>query len=162
MKLSCPFKLSISWSSVWFAPKCVLFRPSGGTFPEFPTNVKHVSEGLELLGSLNWETTEHFDQFLFFILTKAVATQDSIAILEDPHVELHLLCSRLGSCKIVHLLCTVPFSVLCSFLEQFDLNLKSRIIQCSLPCDSWYQASLPLCLGGHPTITVACILYTNL
>ena len=38
-----------------------------------------------------------------------------------------------------------------SFLEQFDLNLKtclSRILQCSLPSDPWCQATLPFRLGG--------------
>jgi len=37
--------------------------------------------------------------------------------------------------------------------KQFNLNLKTclscdRILQCSLPPDSWCQATLPFCLGG--------------
>jgi len=56
-----------------------------------------------------------FDQYLTAHLAKVAAAQESIAILEDPQVELHLLHSYLGSCKIVHLLHTVPFNVLRSF-----------------------------------------------
>jgi len=131
--------------------KCEVFWPSGDSFPEFPTNIKRVSDGLELLGSPIWGTTAYFDQFLSARLSKVAAAQDSIAILEDPQVELHLLRSCLGSCKVIHLLRTVPLNVLRSFLEHFDANLRnclSRILQCSLPDDSWRQASLPFRLGG--------------
>ena len=131
--------------------KCELFWPSGDSFPEFPTSINRAGEGLELLGSPIWGTDNFFDQFLFSRLAKVTAAQDSIAILEDPQVELHLLRSCLGSCKIIHLLRTVPFCILHSFLEQFDSNLKSClscIIQCSLPNDSWCQATLPFRLGG--------------
>ena len=109
-----------------------------------------------------WGTTEYFDQFLSSSLTKVVAVPESITILEDPQVELHLLRSCLGSCKIVHLFRTVPFTVLCSFLEQFGLNLKSClgcIIQCSHPCAvpgfstpsfgwSGFVVFLPICCCG--------------
>jgi len=131
--------------------KCELFWPSGDSFPEFPTNINRASEGLELLGSPIWGTDNFFDQFLSSRLSRVVAAQDSIAILEDPQVELHLLRSCLGSCKIIHLLRTVPFSILRSFLEKFDSHLKGclgRILQCSLPSNSWCQASLPFRLGG--------------
>ena len=50
-------------------------------------------------------------------------------------------------CKIVHLR-TVPLAILHSFLEQFDLNLKTCILQCSLSCGSWSQTTLPFCLSG--------------
>ena len=137
--------------------KCELFWPSGDSFSEFPTSINRAGEGLELLGSPIWGTDNFFDQFLFSRLAKVTAAQDSVAILEDPQVELHLLHSCLGSCKIIHLLRTVPFCILHSFLEQFDSNLKSclsRIIQCSLPNDSWCQATLPFRLGvwacAHP------------
>ena len=91
--------------------KCELFWPSVDSFPEFPTHIKHMSKGLELLGSPIRETTEFFDHFLSSCLSRVVAAQDRIFILEDPQVELHLLLSCLGSCKIVHLLHTVPFTV---------------------------------------------------
>ena len=44
----------------------------------------------------------------------------------------------------------MPLNVLWSFLEHFDANLRKcliRILQCSLPDDSWTQATLPFCLG---------------
>ena len=96
--------------------KCELFWPSGDSFSEFPTSINRAGEGLELLGSPIWETDNFFDQFLFSRLAKVTAAQESIAILEDPQVELHLLRSCLGSCKIIHLLRTVPFCILHSFL----------------------------------------------
>jgi len=68
--------------------------------------------------------------------------------LEDPQVELHLLWSCLGSCKIIHLLRTVPFSILQPW---FDFSLRiclSHIVQCSPSDPSWHQASLPFRLGG--------------
>ena len=92
-----------------------------------------------------------FNQHLSAHLAKVAAAQDSITILEDPQVELHLLCSCLGSCEVIHLLRTVPLNVLRFFLKHFDANLRnclSRILQCSLPDDSWNQATLPFHLGG--------------
>ena len=89
--------------------------------------------------------------FISICLAKVAAAQDSITILEDPQVELHLLHSCSGSCKVIHLLRTVPLNVLRSFLKHFDANLRncsSRILQCSLPDDSWNQAILPFHLGG--------------
>ena len=77
--------------------------------------------------------------------------QEKLALLEDAQVELHLLRSCLNSCKIIHLLRTVPSSVLQPFLCQFDLilhNCLSCIINCSLSDPSWCQASLPFRLDG--------------
>ena len=76
---------------------------------------------------------------------------------EDPQVELHLLRSQSYAAALEaarsFIFCAQCHSVYCmySFLEQFDSNLKSclsRIIQCSLPNDSWCQATLPFRLGG--------------
>ena len=58
-----------------------LFWPSGDSFPEFPTNIKRMSKGLELLGSPIWGTTEFFDQFLSSCLAKVAAAQDRISML---------------------------------------------------------------------------------
>jgi len=41
-------------------------------------------------------------------LDKMALTQEKLALLDDPQVELHLQCSCLSSCKIIHLLCTMP------------------------------------------------------
>ena len=57
--------------------------------------------------------------FMTGICQLVAVAQDSIAILEGPQVELHLLCSCLGSCKVIHLLRTVPLNVLWSFLRAF-------------------------------------------
>ena len=78
-------------------------------------------------------------------LSRVVAAQNRISILEDTQVELHLLRSLQDSPP------TSQFTVLHPFLEQFDLNLKtclSRVLQCSLPSDSWCQATLSFRLGG--------------
>jgi len=47
----------------------------------------------------------------------------------------------LHGCKIVDFLFTGPFPILHSFLEHFHLTCLSRIVQCSLPSNSW--CSLP-------------------
>jgi len=131
--------------------KCELFWPSGDpTFPEFPSDIRRVT-GLELLGSPLWGDECFFNEFLSSRLDKVATIQDKLALLEDPQVELHLLRSCLSSCKIIHLLRTVPHSVLKPYLCQFDHNLRSclsRIMQCSLSDQSWCQATLPFRLGG--------------
>ena len=70
--------------------KCELFWPTGDSFPEFLTTIKSVSEGLELLGSPTWGTITFFDKYLSAHLANVAAAQDSIAILEDPQIKLHL------------------------------------------------------------------------
>jgi len=131
--------------------KCELFWPSGDpTFPEFPSDIKRVTS-LELLGSPLWGDENFFHKFLSSRLDKVATTQDKLALLDDPQVELHLLRSCLSSCKIIHLLRTVPLSVLRPYLCQFDHNLRSclsRIMQCSLSDQSWCQATLPFRFGG--------------
>ena len=124
-----------------------LFWPSGDSFPEFPTNINRISKGLELLGPPFGETKHFFDQFLSSRLAKVVAAQ----------VELHLLRSCVGS-KIIHLLRTVPFGALHSFLKEFDSCHKeclSCFLQWSLPNDSWCQASHLGGLGLHSSFSTA-------
>ena len=78
-------------------------------------------------------------------MDKVALTREKLYLLDDLQVELHLLCSYLSSCKIIHLPCTVPFSIL---KPLFDSNVHScleRIMQCSLSDTSWRQA---FCLGG--------------
>jgi len=84
-------------------------------------------------------------------MEKVALTQDKLCLLDDSQVELHLLRSCLSSCKIVHLLHTVPFSILKPFLFTFDHNLcrcLSQIVQCSLSDTSWCQVSLAFRFGG--------------
>ena len=68
--------------------------------------------------------------------------------LKDPQVELYLLHSCLGVCKITHLLRCVPPDVA---RPRFDVLLHSsldRICRCGLSDSAWCQATIPFCLGG--------------
>jgi len=130
--------------------KCELFWPSGDSFPNFPTDIKRV-KNLELLGSPLWGDDAFFSEFISSCSEKVAASQEKLSLIDDPQVELHLLRSCLSSCKVIHLLRTVPFTILKPLLYQFDHNLRSclgRIMQCSLSDASWQQASLPFRLGG--------------
>ena len=131
--------------------KCELFWPSGDFFPNLPTDIKRVTSS-ELLGSPLWGDDIFFNDFLSSRMDKVALTQEKLSLLDDPQVELYLLRSCLSSCKIIHLLRTVPFTILKHFLLQFDHNLRyylGRIMQCSLFDTSWRQASLPFRLGGQ-------------
>ena len=75
--------------------------------------------------------------------------------LEDPQIQLLLLgsclCSCLSSCKMIHLLRTVPPDKAIDQLCDFDMNQHhtlEAIVQCSIPDSSWQQATLPVHLGG--------------
>jgi len=94
---------------------------------------------------------DFFEDFLSSRIDKVASTQGKLSLMDDPQVELHLLHSCLSSCKIIHLLYTVPFCVSKPFLLTFDHNLHNclrRIVQCSLSDISWCQASLPFQFGG--------------
>ena len=99
-----------------------------------PNDIKRVTS-LELLGSPLWGDDIFLNDFLSSRMDKVALTQKKLSLLDDPQVELHLLRSCLSSCKIIHLLRTVPFTIPKPFLLQFDHNLRSclgRIMQCSL------------------------------
>ena len=59
--------------------------------PPFLNSLLHVT-GLELLGSPLWGDKNFFYKFL----------SSRLALLDDPQAELHLLCSCLSNCKIIH------------------------------------------------------------
>ena len=68
-----------------------------------------------------------------------------------PQVELHLLRSCLGVCKLNHFLRTISPNCVISQLERFDYNLRSalgRICKSSISDLSWLQATLPRSMGG--------------
>ena len=46
-----------------------------------------------------------FKSFLSYKLEKTASIQEKLADLGDPQVELHLLRSCIGVCKVMHLLC---------------------------------------------------------
>ena len=130
--------------------KCELFWFSVDSFPNFPPDIRRVT-GLQLLGSPLRGDNDFFKDFISSRIDKVVSIQAKLSLLHDPQVELLLLRSCLSSCKIIHLLCTVPSSVLKPFLLTFDHHLRSclsRIAQCSHSDISWCQASLPFRFGG--------------
>ena len=135
--------------------KCEIFWPSGdSTFPEFPVAVRRVgiiSGGVELLGCPLWGSLNFYSDCFDRSLLRLSQAHALLGDLEDPQVELHLLRSCLGVCKVTHLLRCVPPDVVQSFLPRFDALLRSsldRICRCGLSDNAWCQATLPFRLGG--------------
>ena len=62
-------------------------------------------------------------------MDKVALTQAKLSLLDDPQVELHLLRSYLSSCKIIHLLRTVPFTILKPSL--LEISLFTRVVYIS-------------------------------
>ena len=131
--------------------KCEVFWSSGDScFPDFPTEISQVKNGVSLLESPAWGRTSYTVDFVSAIVHKASALQQLLG-LEDPQVELHFLRSCLNTCKIFHILQTVPPGDVDICLKQFDSNLRSNfshIIRCPISDLAWSQATLPLRLGG--------------
>ena len=135
--------------------KCEVFWPSGDqSFFELPEDVQRVRDkqgGVELLGSPIWGTADFFKSFVATQVEKTMELQSHLGDLEDPQVELHLLRSCLGTCKIGHLLRTVPAGSADEHLRHFDEGLRStlsQILRCPISDMAWLQAKLPLQLGG--------------
>ena len=77
--------------------------------------------------------------------------QDHLDDLEDPQVELHLLRSCLGLCKVMFLLRTLPPGFAPEAFKHFDAGLRrslERITNSFLDDLAWQQASLPINMGG--------------
>ena len=89
-----------------------------------------------------------------YVLNKVdqvLAMQDHLDDLEDPQVELHLLRSCLGLCKVMFLLPTLPPGSAPEAFKRFDAGLRrslERITNSSLDDLAWQQASLPINMGG--------------
>ena len=84
-------------------------------------------------------------------LSISASLQDRLGGLGNPQVELHLLRSCLGVCKLNYLLRTISPNCVISQLECFDYNLRSalgRICKFSISDLSWLQATLPCSMGG--------------
>ena len=136
--------------------KCEVFWPSGNqSFPEFPSSVTRISllqeEGAAFLGSPVWGSSDYFLSFVGKAVDKVASLQDRLGGLGNPQVELHLLRSCLGVCKLNHLLRTISPNCVISQLERFDYNLRSalgRICKSSISDLSWLQATLPCSMGG--------------
>ena len=85
------------------------------------------------------------------MIEKVFALQERLQDLGNPQVELHLLRSCLGVCKVNYLLHTIPPATIMSQLQLFDRYLRdalSRICNASISAHAWCQATLPLSLGG--------------
>ena len=87
--------------------KCEIYWPSGNQdFPQFPDELIRLKEGVSLLGSPIWGTTEYMKASITSLIDKAIVAQSNILELDNPQLELHLLRSCMGICKINHLLQT--------------------------------------------------------
>ena len=136
--------------------KCEVFWPSGDqSFTDFPPAVKRVvlpqAGGIDFLGSPIWGSPEFLSAFVGSVVDRVSALQERLRDLGDPQVELHLLRSCLGVCKLNHLLRTIPPGCVDSELLRFDDNLRhslSSICNASISDQSWLQATLPCSLGG--------------
>ena len=135
--------------------KCEVFWPSGNQcFSEFPSSVKRVilsdfSDPV-FLGSPVWGSSAFFASFITDVIEKVFALQEHLQDLRNPQVELHLLRSCLGVCKVNYLLRTIPPATIMSQLQLFDRYLYdalSRICNASISAHAWRQATLPLSLG---------------
>ena len=136
--------------------KCEVFWPSGDqSFADFPPAVKRVvlpqTEGIDFLGSPIWGSPEFLSTFVGSVVDRVSVLQERLRNLDDPQVELHLLRSCLGVCKLNHLLRTIPPGSVDSELQRFDDNLRrslSSICNASISDQSWLQATLPSSFGG--------------
>ena len=135
--------------------KCEVYWPSGNQeFPEIDSDVRRVnsnSSGLELLGSPIVGSDDFFQDFFKTKIDKILLTQSRLCDLDDPQVELQLLRSCLGMCKLNHLLRTTPFGEADCQLQRFDTGLRHSlqlITRSSISDSSWIQATLPARLGG--------------
>ena len=93
--------------------KCEVFWPSGDrSFMDFPPAVKHVVlpevGGIDFLDSPIWGSPDLLSTFVGSVVDHVSVLQARLEDLEDPQVELLLLCSCLGVCKLNHLLRTIP------------------------------------------------------
>ena len=132
--------------------KCELYWPSGDqAFPLFPSQVRRLSEGVELLGSPVHGSVDFFRSSISKRVDKVLESQTLLSNLEDPQVELHLLRSCQSICKINHLLRTVTPALLTDQLRRFDVGLRRSleiICRSSITDTAWLQATLPVRLGG--------------
>ena len=91
--------------------KCEVFWPSGDqTFPDCPSEIHRVcaqTEGAELLGSPVCGSIDFYNDFIARRVDSVLQNQSLLQDLNNPQVEIHLLRSCLGFCKINNLLRTV-------------------------------------------------------
>ena len=132
--------------------KCEVYWPSGDQqFPNFPTEVRRLATGMDLLGSPVYGSDDFFHDYLSFRIDKVLQAQNHLQDLEDPQIELHLLRSCLSICKVNHLLRSVTPGVGTNALIHFDEGLRhslGAITRSSISDSAWLQATLPIGKGG--------------
>ena len=70
-----------------------------------------------------WGLPGVFAAFVDSVIERVSVLQGRLQDLDNPQVELHLLCSCLGVCKLNHLLCMVSPDSILPQLRLFDSNL---------------------------------------
>ena len=101
--------------------KSELFWSSGNqNFPSFPTEIKHIKDGVELLGSLIFGSSEFYNDVVANRVGSVLYNQSLLSDIHNPQIELLLLHS-LGSCKVNSLLRTVPPDKAELQWNQFDM-----------------------------------------
>lgn len=137
--------------------KCEVYWPSGDPdFPEFPPEVTRLKEGVSLLGSPVCGTPQYMSSYVAKLVNRTETIQEKITSLDDPQVELHLLRSCAGVCKINHILRTVPQRAMETSLTQFDTSLRAslgKIARSPIPDLAWQQAQLPFRLSLVPSLS---------
>ena len=148
--------------------KCEVFRPSGNqgfSSSEFPSTVRQVilsdSSGSVFLGSPVWGPRGVFTALVDSVIERVPILQGRLWDLDNPQVELYLLHSCFGVCKLNHLLHTVSPDSILSQLWLFNSNLchsLSCICNSCISDQAWLQATLPLSLGDLGLHESSCVL----
>ena len=106
---------------------------------------------------LNWGapicgTDSFFASSVSKRVNRILVCQDQLPDLDVPQVELHLLHSCLGLCKLNHIIRTVPMNKISEELVCFDASLcccLEILSRSSISDIAWLQSTLPIHLGGH-------------
>ena len=159
--------------------RCEVFWPSGDqSFADFPPAVKRVvlsqTGGVDFLGSLIWGSPEFLSTFVGSVVDRVSVLQTCLQDLEDPQVELLLLRSCLGVCKLNHLYrlyllavwtpsycdLMITFIVSChpSVTPQFLISLGSRLL-CFVPLAAWAYVRLLVLLRQPFWVAVLALLF---
>ena len=112
------------------------------------------------LGSPIWDPTSFSASFIKEVVEKVSLLQECLQSLENPQVELHLLCTCPGVCKINHLLRTIFPDTIMPQLQLFDGYLRdslSQICNASISDNAWCQATLPLSFGSLGLHKASCV-----
>ena len=135
--------------------KCEIFWPSGDQdFLEFDPEIQRtvrVSNGVDFLGSPVYGSDTYFVSSVSKQIDKILHQQIQLSVLDDPQVELHLLRSCLDSCKMNHIIRTMPPLKIFDELLRFDAGLQQSfetLTASSISDQTWLQATLPIRLGG--------------